>query len=62
MFTPVAEYEFHQPLIRTVAYQSQLKAGRAALHRRVAAAIAERDPAAAEENAALIAEQSGAGR
>ena len=56
MFTPVAEYEFHQPLIRTVAYQSQLKAGRAALHRRVAAAIAERDPAAAEENAALIAE------
>jgi adenylate cyclase len=56
MFTPVAEYEFHQPLIQTVAYQSQLKAGRAALHRRVAAAIAERDPAAAEENAALIAE------
>jgi adenylate cyclase len=56
MFTPVAEYSFHQPLIQTVAYQSQLKAGRAALHRRVAAAIAERDPAAAEENAALIAE------
>jgi adenylate cyclase len=56
MFTPVAEYAFHQPLIRTVAYRSQLKAGRAALHRRVAAAIAERDPDSAEENAALIAE------
>ncbi len=55
-FTPVEEYAFHQPLIRTVAYRSQLKAGRAALHRRVAAAIAERDPALAEENAALIAE------
>ena len=56
MFTPVEEYAFHQPLIRSVAYRSQLKAGRAALHRRVAAAIAERDPALAEENAALIAE------
>ena len=39
-----------------MAYRSQLKAGRAALHRRLAAAIAERDPASAEENAALIAE------
>jgi adenylate cyclase len=56
MFTPVEEYAFHQPLIRSVAYRSQLKAGRAALHRRVAAAIAQRDPALAEENAALIAE------
>ena len=56
MFTPVEEYAFHQPLIRSVAYRSQLKAGRAALHRRVATAIAERDPASAEENAALIAE------
>jgi adenylate cyclase len=56
MFTPFEEYAFHQPLIRSVAYRSQLKAGRAALHRRVATAIAERDPALAEENAALIAE------
>jgi adenylate cyclase len=55
-FTPVAEYAFRQPLIQTVAYQSQLKAGRAALHRRLAAALAERDPGSAEENAALIAE------
>src|SRR5581483_7330386 len=34
----------------------QLKSDRAELHRRVAAAIESRDPAAAEENAALIAE------
>src|SRR6185437_10441833 len=49
-------YAFAQPLIQAVAYQSQLKAGRAALHRRVATAIAEREPGLAEENAALIAE------
>ena len=39
-----------------MAYESQLKSDRAELHRRVAAAIESRDPAAAEENAALIAE------
>jgi hypothetical protein len=39
-----------------VAYESQLKSDRAELHRRVAAAIESGDPAAAEENAALIAE------
>jgi class 3 adenylate cyclase len=50
------EYVFHHPLIRTVAYESQLKSDRALLHRRVAAAIEARDPAAAEENAALIGE------
>jgi class 3 adenylate cyclase len=49
-------YVFHHPLIRTVAYESQLKSDRAELHRRVAAAIESRDPAAADENAALIAE------
>jgi hypothetical protein len=47
---------FHHPLIRTVAYESQLKSDRAELHRRVAAAIEPHDPAAADENAALIAE------
>ena len=47
---------FHHPLIRAVAYESQLKSDRAELHRRLAAAIESRDPAAAEENAALIAE------
>jgi class 3 adenylate cyclase len=55
-FTRQPEYVFHHPLIRTVAYESQLKSDRAELHRRVAAAIESRDPAAAEEQAALIAE------
>jgi class 3 adenylate cyclase len=55
-FTRQPEYVFHHPLIRTVAYESQLKSDRAELHRRVAAAIESRDPAAAEQNAALIAE------
>jgi hypothetical protein len=55
-FTPNSEYAFHHPLIRAVAYESQLKSDRAELHRCVAAAIESRDPAAAEENAALIAE------
>ncbi len=54
--TPTAEYAFCHPLIRAVAYESQLRSDRAELHRRVAAAIESRDPAAAEENAALIAE------
>jgi len=54
-FTGNPAYVFHHPLIRTVAYESQLKSDRAELHRRVAAAIESRDPAAAEENAALIA-------
>ncbi len=39
-----------------MAYESQLKSDRAELHRRVAGAIESHDPAAAEENAALIAE------
>jgi class 3 adenylate cyclase len=55
-FTRVPEFVFHHPLIRTVAYESQLKSDRAELHRRVAAAIESGDPGAAEENAALIAE------
>lgn len=56
MFTPRAVYAFRHPLIRAVAYESQLKAGRAELHRRLAAAIEHQDPGAADENAALIAE------
>jgi len=55
-FTGQPEYVFHHPLIRTVAYEAQLKSDRAELHRRVAAAIESHDPAASEENAALIAE------
>jgi len=55
-FTPRAEYAFCQPLMRAVAYESQLKSDRAELHRRLAAAIEQNDPGSAEENAALIAE------
>ena len=53
--TPTAEYAFRHPLIRAVAYESQLKSDRAELHRRVAAAIESLDPAAVDENSALIA-------
>ena len=38
-FTPTAEYAFRHPLIRAVAYESQLKSDRAQRHRRLAAAI-----------------------
>jgi len=55
-FTRQLEYAFHHPLIRAVAYESQLKSDRAELHRRVAGAIESRDPASADEHAALIAE------
>ncbi len=55
-FTPHVEYTFHHPLIRTVAYQSQLKADRAELHRRLATALEQRRPDSLDENAALIAE------
>ena len=55
-FTRQPEYVFHHPLVRAVAYESQLKSDRAELHMRLAAAIESLDPAAADENAALIAE------
>ncbi len=50
-FHPTAEYGFRHPLIRAVAYESQLRSDRAQLHRRVAAAVEQDD-----QNAALIAE------
>jgi hypothetical protein len=55
-FTPGAEFAFHHPLIRTVAYASQLKSDRAQMHWRLAAAIEAREPESADQNAALIAE------
>jgi class 3 adenylate cyclase len=55
-FTRGPEYVFHHPLIRAVAYESQLKSDRAELHRRVAAAIEAREPGSADLNAALVAE------
>lgn len=45
------EYAFRHPLIRAVAYESQLSADRARLHRRVAASLEQVD-----SNASLIAE------
>ena len=50
-FTPRAGFAFRHPLIRAVAYESQLRSDRAQLHRRVAATIVQHD-----QNAALIAE------
>jgi adenylate cyclase len=61
-FVPRQQYCFRHPLVRTVAYESQLTATRAEAHKRLAAAIEARNPAAAAENAALIAahlEQAG---
>ena len=55
-FTPSAEFAFRHPLIRAVAYESQLKSDRAQWHRRLAAAIQQREPASVQENAALIAQ------
>ena len=55
-FTPSAEYAFRHPLIRTVAYESQLKSDLAQVHRRLAAAIEARDPELANQNAALTAQ------
>jgi adenylate cyclase len=54
-FIPRQRYCFHHPLVRTVAYESQLRAARARAHRRLAAAIEARNPSAADENAVLIA-------
>jgi class 3 adenylate cyclase len=54
--TPGSEYAFRHPLIHAVAYESQLKSDRVEVHRRLAAAIQERDPESADQNAALIAE------
>ena len=56
-FTASAEYAFRHPLIRAVAYESQLKSDRADVHRQPG----RRDrssgsPESADQNAALIAE------
>ncbi len=55
-FTPKVEYAFRHPLIRAVAYESQLKSDRAELHRRLADGIQLHAPESVDENAALIAE------
>jgi class 3 adenylate cyclase len=50
-FGPTAEYAFRHPLIRAVAYESQLRSDRAQVHRRLAKSIEPHD-----QNASLIAE------
>jgi adenylate cyclase len=50
------EYVFHHPMIRAVAYETQLKSDRADLHRRVAAAVEQQCAGSLDENAAEIAE------
>jgi adenylate cyclase len=54
-YGPRAVYGFRHPLIRTVAYRSQLTSERKNLHHRLADAI-QRDARSLDENAALIAE------
>jgi adenylate cyclase len=53
---PRAQYAFRHPLIRAVAYESQLKSDRAELHHRLAMVIQHRDAESSDESAALIAE------
>jgi hypothetical protein len=55
-FTPRAEYAFRHPLIRTVAYESQLKSSRTQMHRQLATMIEANEPESVEQYAALIAE------
>jgi adenylate cyclase len=55
-FSPHSLYAIRHPMIRSVAYESQLKSDRAVLHRRLAATMERRDPGSVDENAALIAE------
>jgi class 3 adenylate cyclase len=48
-------YAFRHPLMRAVAYESQLRSQRAALHRRIAAALEHADESGSAADAALIA-------
>lgn len=56
-FTPRAAYAFCNPLIQAVAYESQLKAGRSELHRRVAAVMQRADGGFTGEQASVVATQ-----
>src|SRR5262249_31297705 len=55
-FTKGGQFAFRHPLVRTVAYEAQLKSARAELHRRLAKLVEEGHPELVDENAALIAE------
>ncbi|HEY5150520.1 MAG TPA: adenylate/guanylate cyclase domain-containing protein [Mycobacterium sp.] len=56
LFAREARYAFRHPMIRTVAYESQLRSDRTDVHRRLADVLGAGDQNAADENAALIAE------
>jgi adenylate cyclase len=54
-FLPQQRYCFRHPLVRAVAYESQLSTTRAHVHRRLAAALEARNPRAVDEYAGQIA-------
>jgi adenylate cyclase len=56
-FTPHATYAFCHPLIQQAAYESQLKAGRSELHRRVAAVMQRTHGGFTGQEAAIVATQ-----
>lgn len=56
-FTPHARYAFCHPLIQAVAYESQLKAGRSELHRRVAGVLQRTHGRYTGQEAAIVATQ-----
>ena len=55
------EYAFRHPMIRTVAYESQLRSARAQLHRRLAAAIERRGVGRGKRGADRRAPRGGGG-
>jgi adenylate cyclase len=55
--TPHPTYAFRHPLIQAVAYESQLRAGRSELHRRVAALMQRTRGGFSGQEAAIIATQ-----
>lgn len=54
-FLPQQRYSFRHPLVRAVAYESQLSTTRAHVHRRLAAALEARNPRTPDEYAGQIA-------
>ena len=54
---PQRTYAFRHPLVRTVAYESQLNSARGVAHRRLADALQQRHADALDEHAAAIAAQ-----
>lgn len=59
--SPREEYAFRHPMIRSVAYESQLKSDRSRLHLRVAQALERQSSTQPDEQAALIASHAETG-